>query len=217
MSYNSFPSKSEDQGISILQNTDINIYSVGISTAGFAEIRMAKLLDQRKVTATTIDTKGAEFSRELIRAEDLEDQISIKLEDVSKPLPHKDSSFDFVYARLVLHYLSKTELDNALNELHRILKPKGKIYIVVLSTDCPIAKTPGACYKPSTGLTTITSKWGPYTRYFHTEQSIKAHIEGARFSIDSMRMYDELLCRDYERKQPSKTPSSLIETVAIKP
>ena len=45
----------------------------------------------------------------------LDTQIESKFEDVSQPLPYKDSYFDYAYARLVLHYLPKKALDKRSN------------------------------------------------------------------------------------------------------
>ena len=90
MSPKSFPSISEDHGIAALQKGDLNVYSIGVSTAGLAEVRMAKLLSQRKIIATTIDQEGAEYSRRMIEKEGVTDQVSIKLEDLRQVLPYKN-------------------------------------------------------------------------------------------------------------------------------
>ncbi len=216
MSPKPIPSTSEDHGVAALRDTDLTVYSVGISTAGFAEIRMAKAVPQRKIVATTISQKGAEYTRRLCAQEDVSDQISVHLEDVRKPLPHKSDSFDFIYARLVLHYLPKADLDNALKELYRVLKPQGRIFVVVLSTDCKIIQAPGASHNPSTGMTTILLNQGPYSRYFHTESSICAHLASVGFSIQSTQSYQEVLCSDYDRQHLSDTSCNLIESIGVK-
>ena len=110
-------SVSENNGIATLSDDDLQIYSVGISTGGIAEMRMAELNSQRMITATTIDVKGANFAKEHIEAKGLSSQVIVKIEDVSKTLPYEDDSFDFIYARLVFHYLPKIELIQALSEL----------------------------------------------------------------------------------------------------
>lgn len=207
---------SEDRGIKKLRNEDLNIYSIGISTAGSAEIRMAKLLQQRHIIATTIDLKGAEYTRHLIEKNGVSDQISVKIEDIRLPLPYQNNYFDFIYARLVLHYLPKNDLNQALIELHRILKPNGQIFVAVLSSDCSITKEPEATHNPSTSMTTINSKYGTYSRYFHTQKTLNEHFKKAGFSIQKTEEYDEILCYDYNRKHPSNNPSSLIEVIASK-
>src|SRR5262245_49451875 len=148
------PSVSEDNGIAALDSSDLKVYSVGISTGGAAEMRMAKALPTRHIIATTVDEEGVEYAKKCIKQEGLEEQIMVKLEDVSKPLPYTDGHFDFIYARLVLHYLSKQALDKALTELRRVLKPNGRMFVVVRSTESDDAKAPDGTFDPETNLTT---------------------------------------------------------------
>lgn len=55
------PSISEKHGISLIKKKDKNILSIGISTAGSAEIEMARKNPNSNIIATTIDAKGLEF------------------------------------------------------------------------------------------------------------------------------------------------------------
>lgn len=206
---------SENHGLSFISNQDENIYSVGISTGGIAEIRMARCLPNRYVVATTIDPEGASFAQEQIEQASLSDRIEVKIEDISKPLPYEDDVFDFVYARLVLHYLSKNNLRSALQELYRILKPTGSIFVVVRSTACLEAQE-GYC-NPETGMTSYTSKKGNiYSRYFHTEESICDFLTSAGFHITHVKTYDEQLCIDFKRSKPSDNIDNLIEVYVSK-
>lgn len=103
-------SASEDHGIAALTDQDLKVFSVGISTGGIAEMRMAELNRKRHIIATTIDQDGVAFAKEQIAELHLENQIDAKVEDVSEPLPYANNHFDYIYARLVLHYLPKTNL-----------------------------------------------------------------------------------------------------------
>lgn len=116
------PSISEEYGISLIENKDKNILSIGISTAGSAEIEMARRNSNSHIIATTIDNKGLEFTKRIIIQEGLEDRIELKIEDISKKLPYNDNYFDFVYARLVLHYLDNKQLEKSLSEIYRVMK-----------------------------------------------------------------------------------------------
>lgn len=49
------PSISEEHGINLIESKDKNILSIGISTAGFAEIEMARKNPNSHIIATTID------------------------------------------------------------------------------------------------------------------------------------------------------------------
>jgi len=215
-------SMSEDNGIGVLREDDLTVLSVGISTGGVAEIRMATAHPERRIIATTIDPAGAEFARDYIAAQGLTDQIEVKIEDVAAPLPYADGSFDYVYARLVLHYLSKRALDKALAELHRVLKVGGRLFIVVRSTACPDARHVEAVFDPKTHLTIRchtdqrTGEAVSYERYFHTEASIKQHVWGANFGIVHTETYDEHLFTDFMRTTLAPHTDNVIELLAAK-
>ncbi len=206
-------SHSEDRGISLLSEEDLRIYSVGISTAGRAELRMAQ--SGREVVATTLDRKGAAHTEALVVQEGLSERIEVRIEDVQGPLPYENSLFDFVYARLVFHYLTRSELQSALKELYRILRPGGKIFAVVQSTECYVAKE--GDYNPQTGMTAYFSKYrGTTLRYFHTKESISNHLHEAGFIVVHTKSYKELLCHDYKREVICERPVHLIEVLATK-
>jgi ubiquinone/menaquinone biosynthesis C-methylase UbiE len=207
---------SEDHGIEALADEDLRIYSVGISTGGIAEMRMAKANSRRQIIATTIDREGALFAEQKIQASKLQDQIEVRIEDVASALPYPDASFDFVYARLVLHYLPKAELDGALCELHRILKPGGRIFVVVRSDRCPDALGPNIQVDPETRVTTYVSSGVSLRRYFHSEESMEQHLRSAGFAIQHIKSYEEHLCSDFQRLQPSQHIDVLIEVLAVR-
>lgn len=211
-----FFSKSENRGLELISRDDLQIYSVGISTAGIAEIRMAKSQPKRKIIASTIDVDGAAYSKDLILSHGVENQVIIKVEDVREKLPYESKSFDFVYARLVLHYLAKPELEKALHELFRILKPSGKLFVVDRGKDPYLMSSKNIQYDENTALTTIISERGTYCRYFHTESTIRNHLENAHFQIQSLHSFEETLCYDYQRKKPATAPSLLLEVFATK-
>lgn len=207
---------SERNGIDFLSPTDKKIYSVGISTGGLAEIKMAQSDRQRYIVATTVDETGAEHAKQCIREAGFSDQIEVKIEDVSQSIPYPNGHFDFIYARLVLHYLAKDELTSALAELHRILRIDGRIFIVVRSVDCPEAYDKEAKFDVLTGLTTYSSGLKSYSRYFHSGESIKHHLSLAGFKIKHIDAYQEQLCVDFQRSKLSDQIDSLIEVLAIR-
>ena len=71
------------------------------------------------------------FKRSRINEHKLSHQIEVKVEDITKRLPYADNYFDYIYARLILHYLPKPDLQIALRELNRILK-KAEEYLLLL-------------------------------------------------------------------------------------
>lgn len=211
---------SEDHGIAALTDNDLEILSVGISTGGVAEIRMAQANPGRHVVATTIDKEGVAFAQKYILEQHLERQIEAKIEDVSEPLPYQNNHFDYVYARLVLHYLPKDKLQSTLKELYRVLKPGGKIFVVVRSTKCPDATREEAIYDPSTHLTACSfhedGKTYSYSRYFHTEKSIDNYVTEAGFTVSYTKAYDEHLFIDFMRTERSPKTDNVIELLASK-
>lgn len=207
---------SEENGLNLLTDEDLKVYSVGISTAGSAEKMMVLGHPTRQVIATTIDPKGKDFAEEIFQKAGLAERVQVKLEDVSKSLVYEDESFDFIYARLVLHYLSKSSLDGALHELYRVLKKGGKLFVVVRSIFCEEIKEHYVAYDDATCMTTYESNGKLIQRYFHTLDSISSHLRKARFKLLSTSIYDEKLCSDFFRKIPSKYRDNLIEVVSEK-
>lgn len=217
-------SKSEENGISLLRKTDKIIFCPGVSTGGAAEIRMALGDSERKIIATTIDEEGIGKVAERVKNMGLSNQIELKLEDVRKPLSYKNNYFDFIYARLILHYLSKQDLEKVLKEFYRVLKLGGRIFIVVRSLNSPEANLEGSTYDEKTRMTTYpfydvdgrkTDR--TVTRYFHSIESISEHIAQSGFKINYVKEYQEPLYVGFMREQLSFHPSFVIEIVAKKP
>ncbi len=209
-------SVSEDNGISILTYGDKRIYSVGISTGGRAEMRMAAADPNRRIIATTIDPAGFLFAKEQIEQAGLSNRIEVKIENISSPLPYPDGSFDYIYARLVLHYLPKLDLIQALGELYRILKIGGKMFVVVRSAECPVTRNRNSHYDPDNRMTTYTFQGTTYSRYFHSEDSIQQYLASSGFRIQYAKSYPERLCVDFERMQQASQEDTLIEVLAYK-
>lgn len=216
------PSISEEHGLSLLNPDDLVVFSPGISTAGFAEIRMARANPQRKVIATTIDEKGLKFAQDVIAEVGLQTQIETKLEDLRESADYPYDYFDYIYARLVLHYLSAQDLDTVLASFHRTLKPDGRLFIVVRSKK-NLPADGNFTYDEQTKLTSIPHHrpdgQASYmeTRYFHTPVSIRQHLEQAGFQISQIEEYQEQLYRDFMRQEISPNVDHVIEVLAIKP
>lgn len=215
------PSTSEEHGLAQINDTDLVIFSPGISTAGFAEIRMAQINPQRKIIATTIDEKGLQFAEEVIAEVGLTDQIQTKLEDLRSG-DYPPNTFNFIYARLVLHYLASSDLDKVLEKFSISLKPNGRLFAVVRSEKNLNRDDPNTKYDPETKLTTQPHYSasgeieGTSTRYFHTVDSIKNHITKAGFHIDEITEYEEQLYKDFMRNEISPVKDTVIEVLASK-
>ncbi len=217
------PSISEKHGIKLIENEDKTILSIGISTAGSAEIEMARKNLDSHIIATTIDTRGVEFTKKMIMKEGLEDRIELKIEDISKKLPYCDNYFDFVYARLVLHYLDNKQLEKSLSEIYRVMKCDSKFFIAVRSIEEWEAKLEGSTFNEETGITKYpdiktlgTDKVRYIERRLHSKDSMKQYLLKAGFKIDYIQEYEEYLYRDYERIEVNPKPNKIIEVCARK-
>lgn len=209
---------SELNGINLLSDKDLMIYSVGISSAGVAELEMIKRNPKRHIVATTIDEKGVEETKKLVEEKKLEENIEVKLEDVSKPLPYSNEYFDFIYARLVLHYLDNKSLLSTLKEIYRVLKPNSIFYVVVRSEKCDDKIKYGQGYDENTGITTIFYPDQNVTRYrrFHNKESITDFLTKAGFTVSNIEEYSEQLYIDYSRTKISNNEDILIQVTAKK-
>lgn len=87
---------------------------------------------------------------------------------------------------------------------------------VVRSVDCLEASDKAAKFDALTDLTTYSSGGKSYSRYFHSQASIKEHLSLAGFTVKHMNAYQEQLCVDFQRTKPSSQIDSLIEVVAVK-
>jgi len=218
------PSKSEENGINLITANDLNILSIGISTAGSAEIKMAEKNHNSHIIATTIDKEGLNYTKNIIEQYGLSDRIETKLEDVSEKMPYNDEFFDFIYARLVLHYLDNENLRKALKEIKRVMKKHGRLYIVVRSRDEWEAKLEGATYDENTGITKYpqydtlgTDKVEYLYRRLHTVDSLSSFLVEEGFDIKYIKEYKEQSYKDYKRTEKVKYPNSLIECLCEKP
>lgn len=217
------PSISEERGLSQIKNEDLMVFSPGVSTGGFAEIRMAKQNKNRKIIATTIDKEGLVFAKDTISKTDLGDQIEIRDEDLRSGWNYPDNYFDFIYARLVLHYLSAQDLDKVLARFYKSLKPEGRIFVVVVGSLKKLdSDNSNSLYDPETKFTKVIYKnseglvVGNGFRYYHTPDTISEHLTRAGLHIDNITEYKEKLYKDFMRREMSSKESGLIEVVASK-
>lgn len=213
--------ESERLGIEAIRPETENIYSVGISSFANAELAVLERHPTVRITSTTIDERGLTSTRAKLDSIG-EKRIICKLEDVREPLPHPDSHFDYVYARLALHYLTQEQIKHALKELRRIMKKDAKIYVVVRSINEWELKQEGVTKDKETDMTTYpvtsyeTGIQETRTRRFYSVQTLKDTLVEAGFFIDWCEEFQEILYRDFERTQPNPKPNALIAALAEK-
>ena len=212
------PSKTEDYGIKLIPYNTQYMLSIGISTSGSAEIRMAKKYGSAKIIATTLDKDGISFAKNMIAKYGVASQVKIKFEDVRKDMIYPDECFDFVYARLVLHYLTSAELDKALKEIYRVLRPGGLFYLVMHDKNDRTILLNTKEYDPTTNLTTFLNTNGQLAkRQFFEAYELEDLLTDKNFKIASIKHWQERLFADFERTKANKKKSKLISVVAFKP
>lgn len=112
-----------------------------ILDAGCGSGPLSAALRDRGAEVTGFDVSAAMV--ELARTR-LGEDADLIVHDLADPLPYADAAFDDVVASLVVHYLE--DWTGPLAELHRVLKPGGRL---ILSTHHPMTYTalnPGANY-----------------------------------------------------------------------
>jgi len=183
---------------------------------------MVKDNPNRKVIATTVDQKGLEFANETINKLGYEKQIETKLEDLSRDWNYPENYFYFIYARLVLHYLSKVDLYKVLNNFSNSIKNDGLLFVVVRSVKNIDQNDKNVSYDPETCFTTIKyyhsngQVEGESKRCFHTPETISEHLKKAGFTILEIKEYQERLYKDFMRKEISPVEDFIIEVLCKK-
>lgn len=214
-------SMTEDIGVSLLKADDLNVFSPGISTEGWAEIRMMKENSDRKIYATTLDEPGLEATQNKIIELGLEKNIEAKLEDLRENINKPENYFDYIYARLVLQYLNNQEINSTLKELKRVLKPN-KLFYSVVHSDSYINTFEGSkdiTFHEKTGMTDIPMYFEDgsfrrtYTRRWYNLDEYKKLLESHGFEIVEIKEVQELLYYGYTRETAHTNMSTLIYAV----
>jgi ubiquinone/menaquinone biosynthesis C-methylase UbiE len=132
-------------------------------------------------------------------------------------MPYADDTFDYVYARLVLHYLGKSDLENAVREIYRVLKPQGKLYVAVKSDKELTYKEVPVKYDADTNMTGIADPMDAGKlryRQFMSPQSVKNYLRS--FKVISVDEFQEQTYHDYGREVKAESPATLVEAIAQK-
>lgn len=207
-------SPTEQHAIDFLNGLSFDtIKSIGISTGGYFEGYWAER--GKKVIATTLDRKGMEYTKNFLK--ELEN-LTFKIEDVTQNMPEENCTYDVVYSRLCLHYISDIELKKALTECYRVLKKEGHIIVIVKSLNDWTAKTEGAYYEPETGYTYTPSikRYSKISRRLHSIQSITEALSTVGFKVQYCNEFTETIYEDYERTVIEVPDATLIEVYGTK-
>lgn len=107
----------------ILANHKILDFGVGTATLS---LLLSKLQPNCYIEGVDVDAKILEIAKEKISEQNA--NIVLTQYDGIK-LPYPDDYFDRVVTSLVFHHLDNEQKENSLNEIYRVLKPKGELHI----------------------------------------------------------------------------------------
>jgi ubiquinone/menaquinone biosynthesis C-methylase UbiE len=211
-------SKSAQQVLALLPKGPARLLSIGVG-AGEDEVAFAKLNPNLQIEATTLSQKAVELTKTLAAIENISAQIHPKVEDIRNGIREPDESMDIVYARLSLHYLTPQELRVAFREMYRVLKPEGKIIVVMKSDKDSWATDESAIRdKPVAGMTTYTDPMGNavLSRHFISPRSLRKYVDQSGFTVVEVKRSKEALFKDVEKTAPDLILASLVTLVASK-
>jgi len=83
-----------------------------------------------KVVSTDLTRAGTDLTRDLLKEIGLPSAV---IQSDAKTLPFKDEAFDCVYSFGVLHHIP--DVETALAEIHRVLKPGGQVMAMLYHRD----------------------------------------------------------------------------------
>lgn len=82
-----------------------------------------------EVTAIDNDPEMVRIARANADRHGFSSRVAVLLQDRGAPLPLPKASFDLVIANSVLEYVDRADLARVIEELHRILSPKGQFLV----------------------------------------------------------------------------------------
>ncbi|MCZ7550876.1 MAG: class I SAM-dependent methyltransferase [Anaerolineales bacterium] len=102
----------------------MKILDLGCGT-GTLTVMLRRAHPEAEVTGLDGDPEVLEIAREKSRGLDVQWD-----EGLASSLPYPDSAFDRVVTSLVIHHLVTADKRRAFEEIYRVLKPRGELYIL---------------------------------------------------------------------------------------
>lgn len=98
--------------------------------SGWGAQAILKYFSPKKIVGIDLDLRQIALARKNIKAK----AITFEQADATK-LSFKDKSFNAVFVYGVIHHLPSPEAKDCLNEIYRVLKPEGKLFLLDLSIE----------------------------------------------------------------------------------
>lgn len=147
-----------------------------------------------EATGIDISKKGVELTKQQLWQEKLKGSVVVG--DIQK-LPFHDASFDSAISRRVLDYNNSAGVEKKMQEMARVIRPNGLIFLTVRSVHQPAKQNEvfieenqwhGKTYTVNSG-----SEQGAFQHYF-TEDEVRNFAKSTGFTVEELReiiAYDE--------------------------
>lgn len=105
------------------------VLEIGCGSGGGTEL-ILKYFSPQKIIATDLDPQLITLAKKNVQKK----EITFEKADATK-LSYKNESFDAVFDYGVIHHIPLPEWKECLNEIYRVLKPGGKVFLWDLSIE----------------------------------------------------------------------------------
>jgi ubiquinone/menaquinone biosynthesis C-methylase UbiE len=130
-----FEGKYRDIALSHLNiKTGEEVLEIGFGTGQILKQTAILVGETGKIYGIDISSGMLEVAEKRLSGADLMDRVELICGDSSK-IPYEDSMFDAVFISFTLELFDSPEIPIVLNEIKRVLKPKGRFAVVSLSKD----------------------------------------------------------------------------------
>ncbi len=99
------------------------VLEIGCGSGGGTKM-ILKYFSPKRIVATDLDPRQIALSKKNINNE----RVNFEIADATK-LNYHSNSFDAVFDYGVIHHIPSPEWKKCLNEIHRVLKPKGLVFL----------------------------------------------------------------------------------------
>ncbi len=155
------------------------VLDIGCGT-GRELMYLSKRKKDKKLKLCGVDLSKNMLEKAKQASKKLDIKLSLKKADITKKLPYKKNSFDYVISVATLHHLTKKQAKELLNEIYKILKPKGKLFISVINK-----RQLKYFFKPKEISVKKQMKGKRYYRYFYfyKKRELKKLLKAHKFKI----------------------------------
>lgn len=153
---------------------------------------------------------GFDFAPNMIKRGRKENpDLDLRLLEKTGVIPYEDASFDaLVMATVLCCITDEKELEVLINEIRRVLKPRGVVYI----TDFLICEDPRSQQKYASGLKQFGA-WGIYT----TNEGLAVRHYTTGIIMNLLRSFDIQWFEQFDFKTMNHNPARTFHSIAKKP